>query len=67
MARGPVLFRQADLTRALRGARAAGVNVGKIEIDPVTGKITITSATEATTDGEGDPLDKWMANHASPT
>ena len=40
MARGPNKFKQRDLTRALRGAKAAGIEVGRIEIDP-TGKISV--------------------------
>lgn len=35
-------FKQADLTRAVRGVEAAGVRVGRIEIDP-NGKIVILS------------------------
>jgi hypothetical protein len=63
MARSQHLFRQADITRALRAARAAGINVASVEIDPATGKITITThgaaGNEQTTD-----LDKWMASNA---
>ena len=40
MARGPATFKQADVTRALRGAVAAGVEVQRIEIDK-TGKIVV--------------------------
>jgi hypothetical protein len=57
-------FRQQDVTRALRAARAAGLDVAGYEIDPVTGRIIVKivsddSAQEATT-----PLDRWMADHA---
>jgi hypothetical protein len=33
-------FKQSDVTRAVRGAIAAGLRVGKVEIDP-SGKIII--------------------------
>jgi hypothetical protein len=59
-------FRQADLTRALRAARAAGLEVSGYEIDPITGKIVIT--TRRSDDDQKTPatdLDKWMAAHAS--
>lgn len=42
MARLPALFRQADVTRAVKGARAAGFDVKRIEIDR-QGRILIAS------------------------
>lgn len=36
-------FRQADLTRAVRGVAAAGIAVGRVEID-TNGKIVILAA-----------------------
>lgn len=62
MSRGPVTFRQADLTRALRAARAAGLEVAGYEIDPVTGKISVTTRTEQNTPQTA--FDKWIAAHA---
>jgi len=63
MVRGIASWRQADLTRAIRAARAAGVDVARVEIDPATGKITIImhrgDGKEPVTD-----LDTWMASHA---
>ncbi|MBI0475019.1 hypothetical protein D9601_06550 [Sphingomonas sp. MA1305] len=41
-------FRQEDVTRALKGAVAAGMRVGRIEIDP-NGRIVILSETAAPT------------------
>ncbi len=40
MSRRPCIFRQTDLTRALKGARAAGMEIGRIEINK-DGVITI--------------------------
>lgn len=34
MSARPALFRQADLTRALKGAAAAGIQVGRIAVRP---------------------------------
>jgi hypothetical protein len=49
MARGPATFKQADLTRALRGTVAAGVEVARIEIDARTGSIVILTPRAART------------------
>ena len=40
----PAPFRQSDITRAVRGAKKAGMVVGRFEIDPTTGKIVVHSA-----------------------
>jgi hypothetical protein len=40
MARGPLTFRQRDLVRALKGAKAAGLEISKVEIDK-DGKIVV--------------------------
>ena len=40
MARGPLTFRQRELVRALKGVRAAGLEVSKVEIDK-EGKIVV--------------------------
>lgn len=58
MARGAPHFRQTDLTRALKGARAAGIEVARVEIGP-DGKIVIwpgQDAVEPVTD-----FDRWKA------
>jgi hypothetical protein len=63
MARRATTFRQRDLTAAVKGAIAAGCMVSSVEVDPITGKITVlmgvATANEPTTD-----LDKWIAKHA---
>ena len=64
MSRGPRAFRQGDLAAALKAAKAAGCEVARIEVDPITGKIVIMTLTgsdkEPTTD-----LDKWLARHGA--
>ena len=61
MARAPSIFRQQDVTRAFRAAKAAGVRVARIEIDR-DGKIVIVTA-EASVQDYSTPLDNWMAKH----
>jgi len=58
----PPRFRQQDLTRALRAARAAGLEVSGYEIDAVSGKITINTGTAAVV--QEDAFEKWKAHHA---
>lgn len=63
MQRNPSIFRQTDLTRAIKGARNAGVEVMRAEIAK-DGKITIiigetcgaNADVELTPDGE---LERW--------
>jgi hypothetical protein len=49
MSRARAPFRQADISRAVKGATAAGLSVSKVEIDQ-NGKIVIVS-------GEGKPAE----------
>ena len=62
MSRSPHTFRQTDLTRAIKGARNAGVEVARAEI--TNGKITIVIGEngELNADVEltpDDELDRW--------
>jgi hypothetical protein len=66
MPRRPVAFRQADLKRALSAAKAAGVDIDRVEIDPATGKITMTVRGGAA-NLDVAPLDQWLASHARPS
>ena len=56
-------FRQQDVTRAIKGAQAAGFEVASGEIDPTTGRIIVRSASDADQDTTS-PLDKWMKEDA---
>jgi hypothetical protein len=53
MARAPSIFRQQDVTKAIKGATKAGVNIARIEIAR-DGRIVIITATEAAQVGAGE-------------
>lgn len=57
-------FRQADIARAMKGARAAGQAVDKIEIDG-SGKIVVIMAREGPKQPQETPLDEWRARRAA--
>lgn len=52
MTRRAAAFRQADIARAVKGARAAGLSIQSVEID-ANGKIVIVSATDRQQPGRG--------------
>ena len=55
-------FRQHDLQRALKAAKAAGLDISRVEIDPA-GKIAIiTHGTDFDRSPAVTPLDTWLAN-----
>jgi hypothetical protein len=59
VARSPSPFRESDVTRAIRAAKKAGVEIARVEIEP--GKITVIVGKpepEQATD-----LDKWLGKH----
>ena len=60
--RGPCAFRQCDVERAIKAARAAGLEVARVEIDK-DGKIVIIAG-KPTDALERNELDKWLAEHA---
>ena len=58
MSKGRQAFRRNDLTRAIKGAVAAGVEIAKAEIEPDTGKIVIVfgkSVASPSTADNGEP------------
>ena len=66
MARGPVSFRQSDLTRALRAAKHAGLEVSGYEIESGTGNIVVHIGHQPPQTREERAkaaLDKWLAEH----
>jgi hypothetical protein len=63
MARAPSTFRRQDVTRAIRAAKAAGVEIQRIEIAR-DGRIVIITAAEAERQ-ISTPLDAWIAKHGS--
>jgi len=63
MSKAASTFRQIDLTRALRAARAAGLSVLRYEIDPVTGKIVVVAAIPEAASPR-DEFEQWQARHA---
>lgn len=57
--RKPARFRQGDVTRALRAAKASGNSVARVEIDP-DGKLCIVMVTgERSEAGAASPFDAW--------
>jgi hypothetical protein len=64
VSRKPCAFRQRDVARAVRGAEAAGVKIGRLEIEPHTGRISIIPAGVSSSDCELDrELAEFEARH----
>ena len=57
MKRAPSAFRQQDVTRALRAAKAAGVEIVRVEIDP-NGKIILVTTRETVERREENSWDR---------
>jgi hypothetical protein len=55
--RKPLIFRRTDLTRAIKGALAAGVEVARAEIDSVTGKIVLVIGKSDASTGNSNEWD----------
>ena len=58
--RGRNLFKQRDVTRAVRSARAAGLAVGGVEVVTKDGT-TIRILSKDTAEHGGNDLDNWIA------
>lgn len=59
MARTQLAIKQADITRALRGAIAAGVEIARVEVDPRSGSIVILTRRDG--DARTSLYDVWKA------
>jgi len=60
MSRGPHTFKQRDLTRAIKGARAAGIDVARVVIDK-QGRISIEIARGGSEVATENPWDQAVA------
>jgi hypothetical protein len=65
MSRGPTTFRQRDVTAAVRAARAAGIEVARVEVDR-SGKITVIAGQpsaegQITNSDQHNEWDDWLA------
>ena len=58
MSRRPATFRQADITRAVKGARAAGVDITQVEIDK-DGRIILVAAKSTDETLNGVERNEW--------
>jgi hypothetical protein len=64
--RGPLKFKKCDVTRAAKAVLAAGVDIARVEIEPVTGKISILTSSGLGAE-EITELDKWILKDARQT
>ena len=58
MPRRVCLFRQTDLTRALKGVRAAGMEIGRIEISKEGVIVMVPGTPEEPTDASAE-VNEW--------
>ncbi|TWB66549.1 hypothetical protein FBZ94_101222 [Bradyrhizobium sacchari] len=58
MSRGPSTFRQQDVTRALRAAAAAGIDIERVEIDK-NGKIVVVASKLKEQTGGARSTNEW--------
>ena len=59
MSRRPSTFRKTDLTRALRGARAAGIDIAHFEIDKDGRIIVVAAKTKEESDNVDGDRNEW--------
>ena len=59
-------FTKADVLRAAKAVLAAGVGISRVEIEPVSGKITIMTNSSSDSEKKTD-LDIWIARDARQT
>jgi hypothetical protein len=64
LARGPSTFRQLDVTRAVKGTRAAGVPVARVEIGKDGKIVVIAGKQDETEKDESKPTSGMRSNDA---
>lgn len=60
MSRRACIFRQTDLTRAVKGARAAGIEIERVEINK-DGRIIVVAGKPPETTHESGERNEWDA------
>jgi hypothetical protein len=58
MSRGPQMFRQRDVTKAVKGAIAAGVEVLRVEVDKA-GRIIVVTAKQGENQTPEREANEW--------
>jgi hypothetical protein len=64
--RRPSKFKKTDVTRAAKAVLAAGVDIIRVEIEPITGKIAIMTSSASGAEKITE-LDTWLAQDAHQT
>jgi hypothetical protein len=57
MSRTPLLFKESDVTRAVKAVRKAGLDIAQVKIGP-DGQIVVTVKSDG---GETDTANPWLA------
>ncbi len=60
MANRPAKVTEIEIKRALKGTMAAGIPVGRIEVDTASGKVTVFPLGAAPSDGIGPDPDELL-------
>jgi hypothetical protein len=55
--RAPSAFRQRDITRLIRAAKASGLDVTKVEADPQTSRIVLVVKNDDASESKINPFD----------
>ena len=59
MSKAPSNFRQQDVTRAINAAKASGLPIARIEIDPKTAKISVIVGEPKSEDASASSPNPW--------
>jgi hypothetical protein len=62
--RKPLRFHQREIERAIRGIKKMGLPVGRVDVDPTTGRISIVTADQTNTDQQ-NPWDEDLKDAAN--